>query len=295
MTRLVLLLALAVTSVAPATAQPVGTAFTYQGRLTDGATPADGVFDFQLVLFDAASGGAQVGPILTPGDLGVTQGLFTVALDFGPVFGANRRWLEIGVRPGGSTGAYAILSPRQELTATPAALFSTAAPWTGVVGKPAGFADDVDDDTTYTAGAGIAVVGTVIGIGGNAVTGAMIQDGAVGTNDLAVSSVIRTKIAGSAVGSTEIEDGTVGVADLDTVGVDARYLNASEELTGTNYGGCGTYMVASCALFPGFTPGPACDQVPVGSLCRVIGAAVCPGTAGGTCGDGGTWYLKITP
>jgi hypothetical protein len=295
MRRLVPILWLALAAVAPADAQPIGTAFTYQGRLTDAATPAGGVFDFQLVLFDAASGGAQVGPILTPGDVGVTQGLFTVALDFGPVFGGNRRWLEIGVRPGASTGAYAILSPRQELTAAPASLFSTSTPWTGVTAKPAGFADDVDDDTTYTAGAGLALAGTVISIGTGAVTTGMIQDGAVATADLATGSVTRVKIAASAVATNEIENGTVGVADLDTVAIDARYLNASEELTGTNYGGCGAYAVASCTLFPAFTTGPACDQIPVGSLCRAIGGGVCPGTAGGTCGDGGTWYLKITP
>jgi hypothetical protein len=53
----------------------------------------------------------------------VTAGLFTVTLDFGPAFAGSKRFLEIGVRPGASTGAYAPLSPRQELTASPNALF----------------------------------------------------------------------------------------------------------------------------------------------------------------------------
>lgn len=46
----------------PALAQPVplGTAFTYQGRLTDAGSAADGIYDFELKLFDAASGGSQV-------------------------------------------------------------------------------------------------------------------------------------------------------------------------------------------------------------------------------------------
>jgi hypothetical protein len=126
--------------------QPLGTAFTYQGRLVDGGVPADGVYDFQLALFDAAVGGTQVGPTLTMEDVTVAQGLFTVAPDFGAVFPGDKRFLEAGVRPGASSGAFTILSPRQELTPTPGAVFSATVPWTGITGKPAGFADDVDDD-----------------------------------------------------------------------------------------------------------------------------------------------------
>src|SRR5712691_3127220 len=37
------------------------TSFTYQGRLTDGGTPANGNYDLQFALFDSLSGGAQVG------------------------------------------------------------------------------------------------------------------------------------------------------------------------------------------------------------------------------------------
>ncbi len=142
-------------------AQPVGTAFTYQGRLADAGTPASGSYDLQLVLMDAGAGGSQVGPLLTRDDVQVTSGLFTVSLDFGPVFGTARRWLEVRVRPGASTGAYTALSPLQELTSAPQAIFSAGTAWTGIVGKPAGFADDVDNDsggdiTGVTAGAGLS-------------------------------------------------------------------------------------------------------------------------------------------
>ena len=129
-----------------ATAQPVGTAFTYQGRLTDSGSPANGAYDLQLALFDAASGGAQVGSTVTRDDVVVTDGLFTVALDFGAVFGGNKRWLELAVRPGASTGSYTALGGRQELTASPNAVWSATSPWTGIAGKPAGFADDTDND-----------------------------------------------------------------------------------------------------------------------------------------------------
>jgi hypothetical protein len=137
------LLGLAVTAGAQV---PLGTQFTYQGRLADGAAPATGVYDFQFVLMDASMGGAQVGPTVNREDVPVTNGLFTVALDFGAVFGGSQRWLAIGVRPGASTGGYSALSPRQELAASPTSTFSRTAPWTGISGKPAGFADDTDDD-----------------------------------------------------------------------------------------------------------------------------------------------------
>lgn len=99
----------------------LGTAFTYQGRLTDGGSPANGAYDLRFQLYDAASEGNLLGTV-TSEDLLVSAGLFTVRLDFGPVFDGSARYLAIGVRPGGSTGAYTALSPRQELTPPPHAL-----------------------------------------------------------------------------------------------------------------------------------------------------------------------------
>ncbi|MGB7749644.1 MAG: hypothetical protein WBN75_20420 [Verrucomicrobiia bacterium] len=34
-----------------------GTAFNYQGKLTDGANPANGIYDLQFTVYDAAGGG----------------------------------------------------------------------------------------------------------------------------------------------------------------------------------------------------------------------------------------------
>jgi YHS domain-containing protein len=82
----------------------------------------------------------------------VSQGLLTVPLDFGDIFGNTRLFLEIAVRPGGTAGAYTTLAPRQEITPAPYARYAikalnadaaqnaTAAqsvPWTGITGKPA--------------------------------------------------------------------------------------------------------------------------------------------------------------
>ncbi len=102
---------------------PMGKAFTYQGRLTDGGAPANGDYDFEFTLYDSL--GLQVGSAVNVHDHSVESGLFTVQLDFGSdAFNGEARWLEVGVRPGTGTGAdpYTYLSPRQELTPTPYAL-----------------------------------------------------------------------------------------------------------------------------------------------------------------------------
>jgi hypothetical protein len=101
---------------------PVGTGFTYQGYLDDGGSPADGLYDFQFTLFDAGAAGTQVGSTVSLSPVTVSDGLFTVELDFGQsAFGGGARWLEITVRPSGG-GAYTTLSPRQELSPAPSAL-----------------------------------------------------------------------------------------------------------------------------------------------------------------------------
>jgi hypothetical protein len=43
----------------PSSLQAQGTAFTYQGRLNDGANPANGSYDLAFALYDAASGGGD--------------------------------------------------------------------------------------------------------------------------------------------------------------------------------------------------------------------------------------------
>ena len=107
------------------TANPVAaqdTAFTYQGKLTDNINPATGQYDFSFSLWDALSDGAQVGETnLIPG-VTVTNGTFTLTLDFGAAaFPGANRYLQVAVRPTGG-GTYTTLSPRQPITPTPYAL-----------------------------------------------------------------------------------------------------------------------------------------------------------------------------
>ena len=66
------------------TAFAQGTAFTYQGRLNDGGVPAGGSYDLRFALYDALAGGSPVSAVLTNATVPVSNGLFTVTLDFGP-------------------------------------------------------------------------------------------------------------------------------------------------------------------------------------------------------------------
>src|SRR6267154_1816534 len=72
--------------------------FTYQGRLTDGGSPATGHYDLIFQLYDSSAGGNQIGTTITNANLGATNGLFAVALNFGAAaFDGSDRWLQIGV------------------------------------------------------------------------------------------------------------------------------------------------------------------------------------------------------
>lgn len=101
----------------------VTTAITYQGRLTEGGAPAHGSYDLTFSLYDALAGGAQRGSQIPCDNVAVSNGLFSVDLDFGEeIFDGRALFLEIGVRRGPSTGAYTTLSPRQRVAAAPYAL-----------------------------------------------------------------------------------------------------------------------------------------------------------------------------
>jgi hypothetical protein len=101
------------------------TAFTYQGKLTDGGGAPTGQYDFTFRIFSTAAGGSPIAEV-TVDDVQVTAGIFTAQLDFGNApFPVNAlRWMEIAVRPGASSGAYTTLAPRQPIGTTPYAMNS---------------------------------------------------------------------------------------------------------------------------------------------------------------------------
>ncbi len=130
-------------------AELMGTAFTYQGQLYDEGYPADGLYDFAFKLYDANSDGNKVGADVNMADADVNDGYFTVKLDFGSsVFDGNARWLEIGVRQGvlSDPNVYTALSPRQEITPAPHAIYAESSNWNNLIDVPSDIADG-DDNT----------------------------------------------------------------------------------------------------------------------------------------------------
>ena len=114
---------LALLSLAPAEAAPLGTAFTYQGQLIQNGSPVTNAADFQFTLWDALSASTQVAGPVAVNNVSVTNGQFTAAIDFGSVvFNGDARWLQIAVRSPAGSGTFTTLSPRQPLTAVPYAL-----------------------------------------------------------------------------------------------------------------------------------------------------------------------------
>lgn len=146
MARFEVLVVAAVLGIAAAVwADPVGTAFTYQGQLKENGLPVTDYGDFRFTLYDCETPPTQVGPTLTfdgidgnPGPIAMENGLFTVRLDFGTdIFTGEKRCLEIEVRRPSGAGEYTTLTPPQELTPSPQALYAETAGTTvgGVTGS----------------------------------------------------------------------------------------------------------------------------------------------------------------
>lgn len=101
--------------------------FAYQGRLTDGGSVAQGSYDLRFRIFGSLAGGVPLGTPWFASPVTVTNGLFTVSLDFGDgVFTGGDRWMEIAARTNGGSGAFTVLEPRQPITAVPYALFAVS-------------------------------------------------------------------------------------------------------------------------------------------------------------------------
>jgi hypothetical protein len=103
------------------TAFAQGNAFSFQGKLNDGANPANGRYDLKFKLFDAIAGGNQIGPTVPRPNTTLINGVFSTTLDFGAVAFQNSgaTFIEIAIKPYGSPNTLTILGPRQQLTVVP--------------------------------------------------------------------------------------------------------------------------------------------------------------------------------
>jgi len=207
----------------PVSAQALSPAFTYQGELRLASGAATASFDMQFRLYNAQSDGTQIGVTVTASNVAVSDGLFSVALDFGPgQFAGERQWLEIAIRPAG-VGSYETLAPRTELTATPYALGAAAALANSVT------TTSIVDGAIGTADINAAQIQRRVS--DNCVVGqyvrAINQDGSVACGTDANSGGTVTSIATGAglTGGPITSSGSVAVA---AGGIGVMQINAAE-------------------------------------------------------------------
>lgn len=90
-------------------------------------TPANGTYDLRFKLYDGPNvgTGTLLGAPVDHSAVSVTNGIFTVTLNFGEaVFDGSPRFLEMAVRPSGGSEPYDLLTPRVQVTSTPHAIRS---------------------------------------------------------------------------------------------------------------------------------------------------------------------------
>jgi hypothetical protein len=135
-----------ITAVSAWGAMPLGTAFTYQGRIERNGSPVSDACDFQFSLWEDAGGVTQVGATQTITGLTVANGIFTAELNGGGEFGSSalngdQRWLQIAVRCPPDV-SFTTLSPRQPVTPAPYAQYAL---------KPDGHSLDAADGSPVDA------------------------------------------------------------------------------------------------------------------------------------------------
>jgi len=232
-------------------AAPLGSAFTYQGRLSEGGNAANGLYELRFGLFNAALAGGQVGNLLTNANVAVSNGLFTTGIDFGVgIFDGTALWLEIGVRTNGSLADFGTLAPRQPLTASPYSLFAGAAAiatvangvapnsvtGTGVQnstltaakianGQVVKSLNGLTDNVSLSAGPGLSLGGTTFSIafGGNGIASTAAHSDH--NHDATYAPLVHTHSA------ADITLGTLSDARLSA---NIPRLNANQTFTGSN-------------------------------------------------------------
>lgn len=245
-----------------------GTAFTYQGRLTVSGAPANGFYDLQFTIYDADTNGNPIGGPLTNAPTTVSNGLFTVSLDFGSnIFNGDSRWLQIGARTNGSVNPYTLLAPLQPVTAAPYAMFAPnagAAQTAATAGSVA--AANISGTVSLaqlpsglvTNGAsGVAFNGTFVGDGtgltnlnANQITSGTIPDSTLSTNVLKMNGFQTQTIVWSNAGvySFTVPAGVTGlIAKLWGAG------GAGTPAGGGGKGGGGAFVQKSLSVVAGQT------------------------------------------
>jgi hypothetical protein len=199
-------------------------AFNYQGRLNDTGAAAAGTFQFQFKLYDAASGGNQVGSTLSDVSVSVTNGTFSVSLDFGAAaFSGTDRYLEIAVRKTAGD-SYTTLTPRQKINSAP---YSNKA---NTANSATNFSGNLTGDVTGTQNA--TVVTSVGGQTSTSVAGA-VQATTNATSVNTANTIVKRDANGrfAAAGITFGDGTTLTTAN---VGGGVNLLTSQNNWTGQN-------------------------------------------------------------
>jgi hypothetical protein len=225
-TQWLTVLAFSVLSLSTSTVFAQGTtAFTYQGQLHDSGTNANGAYTMVFALYDAASGGNQIGGAITTNPT-LVNGLFTVNLDFGAgAFNGNACWLDITVQSGSDSEE---LTPRVQVLSSPYALYAETAAnlsggtWNATIGNYKSYSN-------------------VFGIfnGGSLMLG-MSTNGAKMNMDLDVNGGISASSLGFDGGGSISGDGHGGLNFNGTIGMlSAGNISASGNITANGGFGVG--------------------------------------------------------
>jgi hypothetical protein len=129
-TRSLCAAALALTACAALAPAQTGTGFTYQGSLMDGGVPANGSYDIFLTPYAAATGSQTLGPSFCADNVPVVNGLFAVQVPLrmppsGQLYLGLQFRQDVGTDCASSAGLIE-LSPRQEVTPAPQAVYANA-------------------------------------------------------------------------------------------------------------------------------------------------------------------------
>lgn len=212
--------------------------FTYQGKLADSGVAANGTYDITFKLFDMLANGTQVGTDIVRDNVVVSDGGFTVDLDFGAAAFASgaSRFLQLEVRPGASVGTFTTLVPRQPLTSSPYAVKAASASFADSLSSACAlcvtdahiFSIDGGKVTGAVANATNVSGGTVSGNGSGLtnLSGGNLASNSITADKFSEAAVTEYAIREGNVTTTKIADGAVTNSKLAAGSVDATHLTA---------------------------------------------------------------------
>jgi hypothetical protein len=206
-----------------ASAQTLGSGFTYQGTFADNGTPANGSYDFEFALYPVAAGGDAL-QISSQTNVAVNGGLVNTMIDFGAAaFNGTVKFVEVRVRPAGSLDPYEVLSPRQALTGVPYAL-GLPMPFHRTVstGAVPAFVIASSDGGTAVEGIVLNPNSTFPAVSGRSYIGVAVQGTALSAGGVAVNGVSEgqgTGVRGQCLGETLDGNNCDGVRGLSSHGI----------------------------------------------------------------------------